>query len=48
MLADNWLGTKPWLVVLGIVIGSYSGFMRMWQYSKKMEEGPDYDHLARD
>jgi F0F1-type ATP synthase assembly protein I len=47
-LADHWLGTEPWLVVIGIIAGSYSGFMRMWQYSKRMEEGPDYDHLARD
>ena len=39
-LLDLWLGTAPWLVVIGIVLGSYSGFMRMWVYSKKMEEDP--------
>lgn len=37
-LADLWLGTDPWLVVVGIVVGSYSGFMRMWHYSKRIEE----------
>lgn len=37
-LADMWLGTDPWLVVTGILLGSYSGFMNMWHYSKKMEE----------
>lgn len=37
-LADMWLGTDPWLVVAGILLGSYSGFMNMWHYSKKMEE----------
>lgn len=37
-LADRWLGTEPWLVVIGIVLGSYSGFMRMWHYSKRLEE----------
>lgn len=42
-LLDRWLGTDPWLVVIGIVAGSYSGFVRMWQYSKKMEDGPDHD-----
>jgi len=42
-LLDRWLGTEPWLVVMGIVAGSYSGFVRMWQYSKKMEKGPDDD-----
>jgi ATP synthase protein I len=37
-LADMWLGTAPWLVVVGILLGSYSGFMNMWHYSKKSEE----------
>lgn len=39
-LADRWLGTEPWLVVVGIIVGSYSGFMRMWKYSKSMEDVP--------
>lgn len=38
-LADAWLGTDPWLVISGILLGSYSGFLRVWHYSKKMEEG---------
>jgi ATP synthase protein I len=38
-LLDWWLGTDPWLVVAGIVVGSYAGFLRMWQYMKKMD-GP--------
>ncbi len=41
-LADRWLGTDPWLVITGIVAGSYSGFMQMWKYSKQMEKGPDH------
>jgi F0F1-type ATP synthase assembly protein I len=40
LLADNWLGTDPWLVVIGIIAGSYSGFVRVWRYSIKMEEDP--------
>lgn len=39
-LADLWLGTDPWLVIIGIILGSYSGFMRMWKYSKHMEDVP--------
>jgi F0F1-type ATP synthase assembly protein I len=39
-LADRWLGTEPWLVVIGIIVGSYSGFMTMWKYSKHMEDVP--------
>lgn len=39
-LADRWLGTDPWFVVIGILLGSYSGFMKMWQLSKRMEDDP--------
>ena len=39
-LADMWLHTGPWLVVVGIILGSYSGFMRMWQYAKEMDDQP--------
>jgi ATP synthase protein I len=39
-LADQWLGTDPWLVVIGILAGAYSGFVRVWRYSKKMEDDP--------
>lgn len=38
--ADQWLGTEPWLVVIGIAVGAYSGFLKMWEYSKRMEEDP--------
>ncbi len=37
LLADNWLGTEPWLVVTGVLVGTYSGFMNMWRWSKEME-----------
>jgi ATP synthase protein I len=35
--ADRWLGTEPWLVVIGVALGAYSGFMRLWTYSKQAE-----------
>lgn len=35
-LADLWLGTDPWLVICGIVLGSYAGFVRVWQHMKGM------------
>jgi hypothetical protein len=25
------------LVVIGIVVGAYTGFMRIWDYSKRMD-----------
>lgn len=39
-LLDLWLGTDPWLVVAGIVLGSYAGFARTWQYLKRMDGKP--------
>ena len=39
-LTDSGLNTEPWFVVIGILLGSYSGFMRMWHYSKTMEDDP--------
>lgn len=39
-LLDMWLGTEPWLVVSGIVLGSYAGFVKMWDYMKKLDDKP--------
>ncbi|MGH8958149.1 MAG: AtpZ/AtpI family protein [Acidimicrobiia bacterium] len=36
-LADLWLDTRPWLVVIGILAGSYAGFVTMWRQSKGIE-----------
>ena len=38
--ADKWLGTDPWLVVIGIVVGSYAGFVKMWDYMKNLDDNP--------
>jgi len=41
-LLDWWLGTDPWLVVAGVALGAYSGFVTMWRYTKKLnDETPD-------
>lgn len=37
-LADLWLGTRPWLIAVGIIGGSYAGFMTMWRMSKGLEK----------
>lgn len=39
-LLDMWLGTGPWLVISGIVLGSYAGFVKMWDYMKKLDDEP--------
>lgn len=36
VLLDRWLGTDPWFVIAGIALGSYTGFVRVWDYSKRM------------
>lgn len=36
-VADKWLGTEPWLVVVGVLLGSYSGFLNVWRYLKRLE-----------
>ncbi len=37
-LGDRWLGTEPWLVVCGVLLGSYSGFVNLWKWSKEVED----------
>lgn len=36
-LTDLWLGTRPWFIVIGIIAGSYAGFVSMWRLSKSIE-----------
>ncbi len=37
---DWWLGTNPWLVICGIVLGAYSGFARTWKSLKSQPIPP--------
>ena len=32
---DKWLGTGPWLTVLGLLVGVISGFTRLFQIGKE-------------
>ena len=34
-LLDRWLGTDPWLLVVGVAAGSGTGFHRMWQIGSR-------------
>ena len=36
LLADNWLGTDPWLVVIGSLAGIYAGFLNVWRHTKQI------------
>ena len=35
-LLDRWLGTKPWLMVAGIVVGAAAGFYELVRLSSKI------------
>jgi ATP synthase protein I len=34
-LVDNWLGTKPWFLIVGIVLGSAAGLYEFVRLSSK-------------
>lgn len=38
LLIDRWLDTEPWAVIIGVTLGMYSGFMRLWHYAKVQGE----------
>jgi ATP synthase protein I len=35
-LLDRWLGTKPWLLVIGIVLGAAAGFYEFIRLTSKL------------
>jgi ATP synthase protein I len=35
-LLDRWLGTKPWLLVVGIVLGAAAGFYEFIRSASKL------------
>jgi ATP synthase protein I len=35
-LLDRWLGTKPWLLVVGIILGSAAGFYELIRATSKL------------
>lgn len=35
--ADHLFGTEPWLVIAGVVLGSYAGFTRIWAMLRDQE-----------
>lgn len=38
LLLDWWWGTAPWMVIVGILLGVYSGWRKMMQQSKKIDD----------
>ena len=36
-LLDRWLGTKPWLLVVGLVLGAAAGFYELIRAASKLK-----------
>lgn len=39
--ADRWLGTKPWLTLLGLGLGIVAGFVNLFRSVKRAERELD-------
>jgi ATP synthase protein I len=35
-LLDRWLGTRPWLMVVGLVLGAVAGFYEFFRLTSKL------------
>jgi len=36
-LLDRWLGTKPWLLVTGVILGAAAGFYELVRTTAKID-----------
>jgi len=39
--ADRWLGTKPWLTLIGLILGIVAGFVSFFRSVRKAQRGLD-------
>lgn len=37
-LLDRFLGTKPWLMVVGVVVGAIAGFLNVYRFVQRMNQ----------
>ena len=35
-LLDRWLGTRPWLMVVGLILGAAAGFYEFFRLTSKL------------
>jgi ATP synthase protein I len=38
---DRWLGTSPWLTLIGLVLGIVAGFVNLFRSVKRAERNDD-------
>ncbi|MDR2386727.1 MAG: AtpZ/AtpI family protein [Deltaproteobacteria bacterium] len=42
LFLDKYFGTKPWLTIVGLILGVVAGFRNLWVMSKKLSpKNPD-------
>jgi ATP synthase protein I len=37
LMADRWLGTKPWLLIVGFVLGCCAAFLNVYRVAQAEE-----------
>lgn len=45
---DEWLGTKPWLLIFFLFVGIAAGFKNVYEQAMKMMEDKDKPHESQD
>ncbi len=48
LLGDKLLGTSPWLVIAGVVVGFGVGFWKMLEFSRTIEDQAEMARRQRD
>jgi len=36
--ADKWLGTRPWILIIGFVFGAAAGFRSLYRFVSKEDQ----------
>ena len=47
-LADRWLGTAPWLLVIGLIVGNAAGIYLLWVRTGGSGAAPGSPHPTAD
>ncbi len=43
---DGYLGSDPWLLVLGLIFGGAAGFLSMYRTFQELEDNNDKENLS--
>jgi ATP synthase protein I len=45
---DRWLGTKPWLLIVMLLLGIFTGFMNVWKTTQNVGSAVGYKKVSND